>query len=66
MQFEIDAVYENGVFKPLVPVSLPNGTKVKLIIVVEKRIDLSRIKTPDFLRDRLKKIKRLYSRQLRL
>lgn len=28
--YSIGAIYENGVFRPLEPVNLPDGTKVKL------------------------------------
>lgn len=35
MAREIDVVYENGVFKPLVPVRLPEGHRLKLYIPYE-------------------------------
>jgi predicted DNA-binding antitoxin AbrB/MazE fold protein len=32
MTSEIDAIYENGVFKPLVPLSLPDKAQVRLTV----------------------------------
>jgi predicted DNA-binding antitoxin AbrB/MazE fold protein len=32
MSSEIDAIYENGVFKPLVPLSLPDKAQVRLTV----------------------------------
>jgi predicted DNA-binding antitoxin AbrB/MazE fold protein len=32
MSQQIDAIYDNGVFKPLVPLSLPDKSQVKLTI----------------------------------
>jgi len=32
----VDAVYERGVFKPLEEINLPEGTKVKVSIEVER------------------------------
>lgn len=37
MAREIEVVYENGVFKPQVPVCLPEGHRLKLYIPYEPR-----------------------------
>ena len=37
MAREIEVVYENGVFKPQVPVCLPEGHRLKLYIPYEQR-----------------------------
>ena len=57
MQLEVEAIFENGVFKPIAPVPLPNGTKVKLIVIVKGSTDLKTLKLPKYLEMKLKKIK---------
>ena len=37
MAREIEVVYENGVFKPMVPVRLPEGHRLRLCIPYEPR-----------------------------
>jgi predicted DNA-binding antitoxin AbrB/MazE fold protein len=38
MSQHIDAIYDNGVFKPLVPVSIPDQTHVKLTVDAESKV----------------------------
>jgi predicted DNA-binding antitoxin AbrB/MazE fold protein len=35
----IDAIYDNGVFKPLVPLSLPDQARVKLTVDAEPAVE---------------------------
>ena len=38
MTQQIDAIYDNGVFKPLVPLSLPDKTRVTLTLQAEPQV----------------------------
>jgi predicted DNA-binding antitoxin AbrB/MazE fold protein len=39
MSQDIDAIYDNGVFKPLVPLSLPDKARVKLTVETQPQAD---------------------------
>ena len=42
MEETIEVVYEKGVFKPLEPVEIPEGTKIKIPITLTKSDKLKR------------------------
>ncbi len=50
----IEVIYENGVFKPLEKIDLPQGSRVKMKIEEERGI-----LTPDFIKELDKRIKAL-------
>lgn len=39
MSQQFHAIYENGVFRPLTPVSLPEQTEVRVVVDVSKPVD---------------------------
>jgi predicted DNA-binding antitoxin AbrB/MazE fold protein len=39
----VDAVYENGVFRPLSPLDLPSGERVRVEIDVKPQVDVNAI-----------------------
>jgi predicted DNA-binding antitoxin AbrB/MazE fold protein len=45
---QIDAIYDHGVFKPLVPLGLPDQTRVRLTVDVESAATTSAPWSADF------------------
>jgi predicted DNA-binding antitoxin AbrB/MazE fold protein len=48
MNHNVDAIFDHGVFRPLQPVSFPEGTKVHLSFsqAAESDVDTSRLMSP--------------------
>lgn len=39
MPESVEAIYENGVFRPLQPVNLPEGERVQLTVAADERVN---------------------------
>ena len=56
----IEAVYENGVFKPLQKVDLKEGEKVKILL---KRIDLTKFVMASMPEDKIWKLEKRFENE---
>lgn len=42
MTATVEAIYEDGVLRPMKPIALPEGTKVDIIVVSKERVPAAR------------------------